>query len=262
MGSHTAMLPQCVDVWKCPRVDTHTCRQVDASACMLVDNSTGRHVDMKTISVIAQKGGVGKTTIAMNLAIAAQQRGLDTVVIDLDPQASAKEWHDHRDAQMPIVISAQASRLKDALERAEENGAALVVVDTAPHAEQHALMAARASDLVLVPTRCGVMDLRALPNMADTIGMANADGVVVLNAVPPVGRLPDDVAEVVNHSFRLDVCPVRLGQRAAFSHAVSESLGVLEFEPSGKAAAEITALFEWVCGRVDMSTDRQMEGAA
>jgi len=71
---------------------------------------------MKTISIISQKGGAGKTTLALNLAGAAEAFGHRCVVIDLDPQASAKGWHDHRQKESPVVISAQASRIKDVLE--------------------------------------------------------------------------------------------------------------------------------------------------
>ena len=63
---------------------------------------------MYIIAVISQKGGTGKTTIALNLAVASELSDKPTVVIDLDPQASAKGWHDHRGRDAPVVISAQA----------------------------------------------------------------------------------------------------------------------------------------------------------
>ena len=76
---------------------------------------------MKTISIISQKGGAGKTTLALNLAGAAEALGWRTVVVDLDPQASAKGWHDHRNKEAPVVISAQASRLNDVLDTARHS---------------------------------------------------------------------------------------------------------------------------------------------
>ena len=112
---------------------------------------------MKTISIISQKGGAGKTTIALNLATAAEEAGHSAVVIDLDPQASAKGWHDHRQKESPVVISAQASRISDVLVTAREHGADICIIDTAPHSETAALAAARAADLILIPCRPGIL---------------------------------------------------------------------------------------------------------
>src|ERR1700676_5529752 len=115
---------------------------------------------MKTISIISQKGGAGKTTLALNLAGAAETFGHRCVVIDLDPQASAKGWHDHRQKESPVVISAQASRIKDVLETARQHGADICIIDTAPHSETAALAAARAADLILIPCRAGILDIQ------------------------------------------------------------------------------------------------------
>ena len=98
---------------------------------------------MKTISVIAQKGGAGKTTISLALACAAAAEGLSAVVVDLDPQGSAASWGDRRESHAPTVVPAQAPRLARILAAAAGEGVALAVVDTAPRAEQGAVAAAR-----------------------------------------------------------------------------------------------------------------------
>ncbi len=77
---------------------------------------------MYTIALIAQKGGTGKTTLAVSLAVAAGQVGLKALIFDLDPQATACNWKDRRKGDGPVVIDAQPSRLAAALEKAEENG--------------------------------------------------------------------------------------------------------------------------------------------
>ena len=104
--------------------------------------------------MLPQKGGAGKTTLAINLAVASELAASPAAVVDLDPQASAAAWADSRKAKAPVVVSAQAARLADVLATAREHGAALAIIDTAPHAEAAALAAARAADLVLVPCRC------------------------------------------------------------------------------------------------------------
>lgn len=65
---------------------------------------------MNVISIISQKGGAGKTTLAVHLATYFAQLQLNTVLVDLDPQASASEWSDRRAADTPVVISTHAQR--------------------------------------------------------------------------------------------------------------------------------------------------------
>ena len=87
---------------------------------------------MKTVAVCSQKGGPGKTMLSLNLAVASELAGHTTLIIDLDPQASAAKWGDRRDNEPPVVISTHASRLKNALEAAAETGVTLCIIDTPP----------------------------------------------------------------------------------------------------------------------------------
>jgi chromosome partitioning protein len=209
---------------------------------------------MKTVAVISQKGGAGKTTLAVNLAVAAELHNVATVLIDLDPQASAKTWHDIRARKdAPFVVSAQASRLEEVLEVSRANGAELVIIDTAPHSEAAALGAARAANLVLIPCRPSILDLKAIRTSGDLTALAKKEAVVVLNAVPHQGRLADEAEEAVR-SYGLAVAPVKLTQRAAYVHSLTVGQAAQEFEPEGKAAQEIDELYKWTYTRVHAST--------
>lgn len=205
---------------------------------------------MYTLTLVAQKGGVGKTTLAINLAVAAEAAGWRAALVDLDPQASAAGWGDYRDRESPAVAAVPAARLQGALGAARGHGAQLAVIDTAPHSEASALDAVRAADLALVPLRPGVLDLRALGATGNICALARARSAVVLNQVPPRGPLPAEAAEAVQ-SGGLAVAPCRIGARVAFQHALTRGLGVLEHEPQGKAAAEIASLFGWVRERLE-----------
>src|SRR5271170_3279128 len=140
---------------------------------------------MRTVAILSQKGGTGKTTISLHLAVAARQAGHIAVVIDLDPQASAAGWKDSRKSEEPVVISVPAARLPQALQAAETGGADLAVIDTAPHSGDVALAAAEAADLVLIPCRPGILDLRAIGTTARVVKLAGKRAYVVLNTVPP-----------------------------------------------------------------------------
>lgn len=206
---------------------------------------------MKTIAIISQKGGAGKTTLAVHLATAAAEAGYASAVIDLDPQATAASWGDRREAAMPEVISGQAVRLPALLKTAQENGAGFLVLDTAPNADQTASLAARSADLVLIPCRAAAFDLEAIETTLLLAKAANKPAYVVLNAVPPRSGIGREAA--VGLAGRgAKVAPRQLTQRAAFAHSVIDGRTAQEFEPQGKAAEEIRDLYRWVCGCVDM----------
>ena len=200
---------------------------------------------MHTVAVIGQKGGVGKTTIGVNLAVAAEAAGQATLLVDLDPQQSAAAWADDRDSDTPYVLSGHVDRLQAILDTARAQGAGLALIDTAPHHESSALAAARVADLVLLPVRPSLLDLRALVASHELTHLVGARAAVVLNSVPPRGSRADEAASAIaTHSMEL--CPVRIGLRIALVDATNSGRGVMESEPRGKAAAEVQALYEWM----------------
>lgn len=201
---------------------------------------------MKIVAIVSQKGGVGKSTLAVHLAAAAEASGLTSVVLDLDQQASAAGWKDSREAETPVVTAIPHTRLRQGLETAKSGGADFVVIDTAPHAEAASLAAARAADLVLIPSRPGIFDLRAIGSTVEMLKLAEKPAYVVLNTMPPrASQLLSDAKEAVAvHGIPL--APVVLHQRAPFSHALTMGGVAAEYEPGGKASEEIAALLKWV----------------
>ena len=208
---------------------------------------------MDIIAVIAQKGGTGKTTLALSIAVAAQRAGRMAAIIDLDPQASASNWGDRRKANRPAIVSAQPARLPQILEAAEENGADMVIIDTPPRSERSAIVAARAARLVLVPCRPSIFDLETFSTTLDLIAAVGRKSLVaVLNAVPTRGRKRQQ-AEQALKELGVAVCPEVFGARAAFDHANTVGLSAQEYEPASKAAEEIQNVYTSICRLVDMS---------
>ncbi len=102
----------------------------------------------KTVAIISQKRGAGKTTLSVHLATAAALSGNSAAIVDLDPQGTAANWGDRRQADAPEVVRGQAARLGVLIEAAQGNGAALLILDTAPKADQTALRPAQLADLL------------------------------------------------------------------------------------------------------------------
>jgi chromosome partitioning protein len=208
---------------------------------------------VKTLAIISQKGGTGKTTLAINLAVASERAGKPAVIIDLDPQASAKAWHDNRQEKTPTVISAQAARLPDLLATAKTHGAALVIIDTAPHSETASLAAARAADLILIPCRPGILDIRAIATSADLAALSKTPALAVLTACPYRGTLPDEAKAAIK-TYGLAVAPVQMTHRSAFVHSLTASQAVMEYAPEGSAAAEVRQLYRFTVSQLDKPT--------
>lgn len=208
---------------------------------------------MKTIAIISQKGGAGKTTLAVHLATAAALAGHNAAIVDCDPQGTAASWGDRRRADTPEVVSGQAARLSVLIEAARANGAAFLVVDTAPNADQTALRAAQSADVVLIPCRAATFDLEAIQATLTLGQIAQRPAYVVLNAIPPRSGIGREAAEGLT-AQGAHVAPVMISQRAAFTHGVIDGRTAQEFEPGGKAAEEVASLYAWLCGIVDMST--------
>jgi chromosome partitioning protein len=201
---------------------------------------------MQTIALIAQKGGTGKTTLALSLAVAAVQRGRTVAVIDLDPQASAANWADRRVLDAPAVVSAHVPRLQNVIDTARQNGVDLIFIDTPGKSEQAALAAAKIADLVLIPCRPQIHDIETLTATKEIIDLAGGrPAFVVLNAVPPQGRRHEE-AQAAIRDMGLTVCPAILVQRAAFGDAPNAGQSASEYEPGGKAAQEIELVYDFV----------------
>lgn len=203
---------------------------------------------MRTLAIIAQKGGSGKSTIAVHLAAYAYSRKIRPALIDLDIQASTFDWNEGRienDPHSPKLdcVRAREHDLSKAIKRAEANGAHILIIDTAPHSNRDAATAAKLADFVLIPCRPARFDLKALISTAEIATLSNTAAAVVINQAPPVGAKAERAREVIEGQG-INVLPPVLHRRTAFEDALTGCRAVHEYEPDCKAAQEIAALFD------------------
>lgn len=207
------------------------------------------------IAVISQKGGVGKTTATVNLAVAARQDGKKVLVVDLDPQASATAWYKVRVDKQPLVLATHQAGLADLRGQAEAQGVDWLLIDTAAGTDQAAALAVEIADFVLIPLRPSVVDLRAIPSSIRLCRVQERKPHVALMQMEPQGGLADE-ARANLAGLGVDVLPGGLGRRAAFHHSMIDGRGVLEYEPNGKASQELRSLYLEICRHVVMSSSQ------
>jgi chromosome partitioning protein len=198
---------------------------------------------MKTLALLSQKGGSGKSTLAVHLAVIAQAAGRRTVMVDLDPQRSAAGWWDTRAADTPELVETAPGELRAVLDAARADGVALCVLDTRPSAGADAATAAALADLVLIPTRPAIFDLKAIGATVDIVAAARVPAFIVLNGTGEASATAD--ARRALADYRLPVAPDSIGLRAALAHALVDGRAVNEFDPAGKAALEMTKLWQF-----------------
>lgn len=204
---------------------------------------------MKILAIVAQKGGVSKTTIATCLAVEAVRQGLRVLVIDLDPQATATFWSDLRQDPEPDVISIQPVRLPAALKAAEEAGADLVIIDTPPTSRDIAYTAADVANFVLVPFAPKIFDVKAIANTVQIVKQTGTPYALVGSLVPPQGNETTEAQDITTNDLDSDFCPVTLGNRKAYYRAQAKGCAAQEgaFDPDGKATEEIKGLYSYTC---------------
>ena len=214
---------------------------------------------MKVLSIISQKGGVGKTTLATALAVAAEKDGKQVALFDLDDQASACFWFDIREASSPVVKDVKAVRLPVYLESMREAGCDLVIIDCPPVHKDIALDAAAPADFVLIPSKPDLFDIRSMTMTVKLLSKIAKPAAVVLTFCPPAGpEVPGARAAVQDIGSQL--CPIEIGLRKSYARAQQTGQTAQEFEPEGKAAEEIAGLYKYTC--IQLNKDESRYGQA
>lgn len=208
---------------------------------------------MRVLCVASAKGGAGKSTLAINLAALAADAGERPLILDLDPQASAADWRKVRtaDRPWPRVATSDIDTLPHLLLAAEEEGVSLVILDTPPQVTKRIFAAADLAHLIIVPIRPAVLDIRSAERTLRKLRAHRRRYAVVLNACPITSRgEPRTIRESREALAPHPVLPFHISQRTAIQHAMIDGRAAHEYEPSGKAAAEMRALADWALGQL------------
>lgn len=195
----------------------------------------------KVITVAQQKGGAGKTTLAVTLAGAFVRQGLSVALLDSDPQGTLGRWFMTRLERLgaPDLEFSTASAWGVGYEvRKLRSSHDIVIIDTPPKADSDLRPALREADLVLVPVTASHVDLWATDGVLDLVARESGRALIVLNRMSGGTRLSEEVALAAEGVAR--VAGARLGSRVAYAETLGQ--GASAVDARGQAAAEARAL--------------------
>lgn len=205
---------------------------------------------MKTIVLASQKGGVGKSTLAAHLAVAAQLVGDGPcVLLDTDPQASLSEWWNGRVAETPAFAHASLKELPEKLEALAKAKFAYAILDTPPSVSDSIQAVVKLADLVVIPVRPSPHDLRAVGRTVELVTDAGKPFVFAVTQAKPNTRLTvQAVAALSEHGI---VAPAVVADRVDFAASMIDGRTVLEVDAKGRSALEIGELWLFVKARIN-----------
>jgi chromosome partitioning protein len=213
---------------------------------------------MHTIVLATQKGGSGKSTLSIGLALAAMQEGYRVKLIETDPQGTLSNWRKRRINPEPTVETIfSIQEVEPRLRQLENYGVSLTIIDTAGGVSAVRTAAIRHADLCLIPVRPSTADVEATISTLSLVRTWKRRFAFILNQTPPRGQRIGNAAGTLVEDASADLANV-LAQpfvvmRNDHQDALSDGLAVSEYAPNGKSAEEIRNLWRWVRDRL---TDR------
>ena len=213
---------------------------------------------MPTIAFLSQKGGSGKTTLATCVARQLQLDGKDVILVDTDPQGSARDWRAATDKETVLVVGLDRPTLDKDIKTLSESGKKWVIIDGSPRNEAMTVSVIKAADLVLIPVHPSPYDVWASEEIVAIIKTRQeiTDGkpkaAFIISRAITRTELGRDVSTALDE-MKLPVFHSFTTQRQIYPKSAAEGLSPVDLEPDGKAAKEIQAIVSEISTNVEIN---------
>lgn len=204
---------------------------------------------MKTIAIIAQKGGVGKTTLTCNLALTAKIYRKKPAVLDMDEnQNSAATWIGLRKQEWPIAKTSTIPTVSKMLTILEKLKVDYTFIDTLPSSNEMAIKAAQVADFVVIPVGLSLNEMATVKKSVDIVTKLNKPAILVLSKAKPNKKAKaKKVMATLKAKFpTVPVSPVILWARDTYEWAEDSKMGLIERSAKSVAAQEIKDFYKVV----------------
>ncbi len=200
---------------------------------------------MKIITLANQKGGCGKSTIVLNLAIQLGLKHQKVLIFDTDPQGSCIETLKRRTDQLVEIVPI-FSDIHREVQKYEET-VDYIIIDTPPHDGETMASAVICSDLVIIPVQDSPLDVRSTKTTVDLVNEArqvnpNIKACFLLSRIQPKTVLARELKELLRQTYGFDILKAELANRVAYKYAMIYGQGVSEFDRRDASASEVDSL--------------------
>ena len=209
---------------------------------------------MQSIAVVSRKGGAGKSTVSVQLAVGLSLRNRSIVLADTDPQRSSLEVMRNRASEQPERVASSASKLFALQTTARRSGVETLLIDTPAVVEEEMAQIIGLADMAIMVLRPTYLDLAAAVNTSRVIRQLGKPGLIVLNQapVPRGGVEPPQVKRTLEavQLLRLPVAPTVLRHRAIHQRSMELGRSAEELEPQSPGGREVSLLCDFIADYV------------
>ncbi|MGL4999392.1 MAG: AAA family ATPase [Cetobacterium sp.] len=208
---------------------------------------------MKVLTVANRKGGAGKSTCAAHISLESVKKGLQTILIDLDPQKTLEGWWGKRDDEQPFLADASAANLLETLEKIGGQKFDLCIIDTPGDTSANAISGIEVADLVLIPSKPTSPDLSAIGRTISMVKDAQKNFFFVVTQAISQSKTALQAASVLSEFG--PVAPSTISHRVSYMHAMSSGISATELDKI--ALEEVSSLWDYLFLRLSYEEKKE-----